>query len=147
MPGPDSNFADHCRYFALSDPDSKDFQVKCKHQLNMLYKSCEELKTTLKELETSIKEHSQSSFNQDHRETLIHDFKQAKDYIYKWKSHIVPSVIVDFRLLFKARLPRLLSTCQLRFQIRKLGVDLESKFTIFALFSHVELPCIHTKYE
>jgi hypothetical protein len=36
--------------------------------------------------------------------------------------------IVDFRLLFKARFPSLLSTCQLRFQIRNLGGNFATKF-------------------
>jgi hypothetical protein len=38
------------------------------------------------------------------------------------------SIIVDFILLFKARFPSLLSTCQLRFQIRKLGGNFARKF-------------------
>ena len=38
------------------------------------------------------------------------------------------SIIVDFILLFKASFPNLLSTCQLRFQIRKLGGNFARKF-------------------
>ena len=88
----ESHCADHCRPFALSDPDSKDFQIKCTHQHLLICESCDELKTTLDELEKTINEHSDSSFTQDHRETLLHDFKEAQDYILRWKAHIVRSV-------------------------------------------------------
>jgi hypothetical protein len=36
--------------------------------------------------------------------------------------------IVDFRSLFNARIPSSLRTYQLRFQVRKLGVNLATKF-------------------
>ena len=62
----ESRCADLCRPFALSDPDAEDFQTKCNHQHLLICESCEELKTTLMELETSIKEHFQSSFTHDH---------------------------------------------------------------------------------
>jgi hypothetical protein len=88
----ESHCADHCRAFALSDPDAEDFQIKCKHQHLLICESCEELRTTLMELETAIKEHFQSLFTHDHRETLVHDFKLAQEYVFKWKAHIVRSV-------------------------------------------------------
>jgi hypothetical protein len=45
-------------------------------------------------------------------------------------------IIVDFILLFKARFPSLLSTCQLRFQIWKLGGN-------FASFQSSNFDCKH----
>jgi hypothetical protein len=48
-------------------------------------------------------------------------------------------VIVDFRLLFKARFPSLLSTCQLRFQIWKLGGNFATKFA--SSFQSSNLDC------
>jgi hypothetical protein len=54
----DTNRTD--RTFVLSEPDAEDFQIKYEHLL--LCKSCKELRTTLIELETAIKEHSQSLF-------------------------------------------------------------------------------------
>jgi hypothetical protein len=38
------------------------------------------------------------------------------------------TVIVDFNSLFNARFPSSLQTCQLRFQVRKLGVNFATKF-------------------
>ena len=37
-------------------------------------------------------------------------------------------LIVDFKSLFNARFPSSLQTCQLRFQVQKLGVNFATKF-------------------
>ena len=52
------------------------------------------------------------------------------DIVSRWIKTTLTNagVIVDFRLLFKARFPSFLSTCQLRFQIRKLGGNFATKF-------------------
>ena len=42
--------------------------------------------------------------------------------------HCLKDFIVDFKSLFNARFPNSLQTCQLRFQVRKLGVNFATKF-------------------
>lgn len=84
--------ADHCRPFALSDPNDKDFQVNCQHEHNMICHDCEELKNTINDMERKLLEHTNPSFSEEHRGDLVHDFKEAKNNIRKWKSHILRSV-------------------------------------------------------
>ena len=53
-----SECADHCRKFALSDPVDPYFDNQSSHSHNMVCEQCEQLKATLDEMEESIKKHS-----------------------------------------------------------------------------------------
>ena len=85
-----SQCADYCRFFALSDPTDKDFQST--HEHNMICESCENINTTLEEIRFMIHNHKHSSFTQDRRDDLLHDFEEARTNIYKWKAHVLHSV-------------------------------------------------------
>jgi len=58
----------------------------------MLCHHCEELKTTLYEIEQNIEKHSNNLYSQEQRDDLLHDFKSSKNGILLWKSHIIRSV-------------------------------------------------------
>ena len=58
----------------------------------MACKHCEELKTTLYEIEVRIKSHSNHLYSQEQRDDLLYDFTNAKNAILLWKSHILRSV-------------------------------------------------------
>ena len=88
----DSLCADHCTMFALSDPEDEAFQVKCAHQHTLACDNCENLKSTLDEIENKLKSNRHFSYTQDIKEELIHDFEEAKDRINKWKVHILRSI-------------------------------------------------------
>jgi hypothetical protein len=83
--------ADHCRVFALNDPDDKDFKTSCDHLHTALCTDCEELKTTVAEIKRTI-EASGSNLSQEKRDDLMHDFQEAELNIKKWKAHIIRSV-------------------------------------------------------
>ena len=87
----ESECADHCRRYALSDPSEADFQFKCSHAHSMLCKHCEELKKTLDEVEASITSHSNHLYSQEQQDDLLYDFKNCKNCILFWKSHILRS--------------------------------------------------------
>lgn len=83
--------ADHCRHFALSDPNDKDFQELCSHSHNMICEHCEDIKAVHKEIERKIQCHLDSTYTEDHRDDLLHDFAEAKRHVEKWKAHIMRS--------------------------------------------------------
>ncbi|KAL9958399.1 hypothetical protein ACROYT_G035406 [Oculina patagonica] len=88
----ESDCADHCRKFALSDPDDADFQNECQHSHSRACKQCDELKITLDEVEESIRSHSNSLYSQEQRDDLLYDFQSSKNGILLWKSHIIRSI-------------------------------------------------------
>jgi hypothetical protein len=87
-----SECADHCRRFALSDPTDAKFKAVCSHSHTLVCHQCGELKTTLKEVEATIKNHSNHMYSKEHRDDLLHDFKKSENGIFLWKSHIMRSV-------------------------------------------------------
>ena len=88
----DSQCADHCRPYALSDSHDKDFRVNCNHQHSVLCTDCELLKNTLRELEDLINRHSSNSYSEEDKQDHLHDFNQAEDKILRWKAHVLRSV-------------------------------------------------------
>ena len=61
----ESECPDHCRKFVLSDPVDPCFNHQCSHSLNIVCEQCEQLKTTLDEMEESIKKHSCHLYSQE----------------------------------------------------------------------------------
>ena len=88
----ESECADHCRKFALSDPMDPCFNHQCSHTHNMVCEQCEQLKTTLDEIEESIKNHSSHLYSQEQKHDLLYDFERSKNGILLWKSHALRSV-------------------------------------------------------
>ena len=88
----ESECADHCRKFALSDPVDPCFNHQCSHSHNMVCEQCEQLKATLDEMEESIKKHSSHLYSQEQKHDLLYDFERSKNYIFLWKSHALRSV-------------------------------------------------------
>ena len=72
----ESECADHCRKFALSDPVDPCFNHQCLHSHNMLFEQCEQLKATLDEMEESIKKHSSHLYSQEQKHIidLLYEF-------------------------------------------------------------------------
>ena len=88
----ESECADHCRTFALSDPVDPCFNHQCSHSHNMVCEQCEQLKATLDEMEESIKKHSSHLYSQEQKHDLLYDFERSKNCIFLWKSHALRSV-------------------------------------------------------
>ena len=88
----DSPCADHCRRYALSDPQDKDLHEKCQHLHNILCASCEDIKSVLKNVESMIQSHSDPRFTEEQRADFLHDFNEAKNLILLWKAHILRGV-------------------------------------------------------
>ena len=84
--------ADHCRSYALSDSTDKDFRTDCRHDHKELCENCEALRSTFDEIEHQIKTFSGISYSEDQRQDDLHDFNQAKENIFKWKTHIMRSI-------------------------------------------------------
>ncbi len=87
----ESECADHCRRFALSDPKVPEFQSKCMSHTSheMKCSCCEELKAALDSLESSIADQSSSLYSEEQRDDLLYDFNTSKNRIVAWKSHIL----------------------------------------------------------
>ena len=85
---------DHCRVFALSDENNDDFKQECEHPHSLQCDSCENLKSVVEEIQTCVKNESQSIsfYGKEHQEDIIcDDFLQAKKHIFDWKAHILRS--------------------------------------------------------
>ena len=84
--------ADHCRRFALSDPDDDDSKCFCDHEHVLVCEQCEALDLVLAEINEKITSFVSSRYSQEQREDHLYDFKQAETNIYQWKAHILRSV-------------------------------------------------------
>ena len=65
---------------------------------------------------------------------VIHN-DELNQTIVIWRLFVV--LFVDFKSLFNARFPSSLQTCQLRFQVQKLGANFATKFaSVFQCFNY-----------
>jgi hypothetical protein len=88
----ESECADHCRKFALSDENDPNFCQNCLHEHSTNCNDCQALKNTLREMELAIRGKSWTPYNSDHQEDLLYDFERAQADIQLWKAHILRSI-------------------------------------------------------
>jgi hypothetical protein len=88
----ESECADHCRKFALSDEIDPNFCQNCLHEHSTNFNDCQALKNTLREMEHAIRGTSWTPYNRDHQEDLLYDFERAQADIQLWKAHILRSI-------------------------------------------------------
>ena len=86
--------ADHCRLFALSDPKELVFQAQCDHDHEDSCDRCDQLATTLCEIE-SARIAQADTLLPGVNEELAFTVKQAKVNIFAWKAHILRSINQD----------------------------------------------------
>ena len=80
---------DHCRCFALSDPQNTEFKGSCAHQHQVRCDRCEDLKSTIQSIADQIESSLVNLYSEEQKEDLKHDFRQAQEMIFQWKSHII----------------------------------------------------------
>ena len=83
-----STVADHCQTFALSDPKESVFQEKCDHNHNDCCDRCDQLMSTIDDIETTLDTQTDNLLPSVYEE-LTFTVKQAKLNIFSWKSHIL----------------------------------------------------------
>lgn len=89
----ESQCADHCRKFGLSDPSDPDLQEKCAHQHVLRCPQCDDIYSCLQKINKIVKDGKDLSFyNKDHQDDLLYDIQKALDAVDKWKGHIMRSV-------------------------------------------------------
>lgn len=89
-----STVADHCRVFALSDPKEPAFQTKCDHNHEDSCDRCDQLASTLCEIESALITQAGNMLPESNDE-LAFTAKQAKASINAWKAHILRSINQD----------------------------------------------------
>ena len=89
-----STVADHCRHYALSDPDDSHYQSECDHQHDKLCDRCSMLTDTLKCIEDALQERSEN-LPKDMKEELTFRVRQTKANIQAWKAHLLRYVNKD----------------------------------------------------
>ena len=86
----ESPCSDHCRKYALSDSENKEFQELCNHQHTVVCDQCQKLTQVLIDIEQAIQT-GQGFYGNDQKEDILHDFGLAKNAILAWKAHILRS--------------------------------------------------------
>jgi hypothetical protein len=61
----------------------------------MACENCDNLKSTLQDIQEKILDIQHFSATKDAKEELLHDFEEAFNCIHKWKSHIIRSINQD----------------------------------------------------
>ncbi|CAH3019314.1 unnamed protein product [Porites evermanni] len=87
----ESQCADHCRVFALSDPEDH----LCEHEHTKSCQSCDNIKNVLEEIELVLSSRDLHFRYQDEKGELEHDISNAIDKIERWKAHILRAVHQD----------------------------------------------------
>ena len=89
-----STVADHCRTFALSDPDNTSFRGECDHLHNETWDRCAFLHSALAEVESALTAEMEN-LTDDEKEEFSFKVTQATDNILAWKAHILRSIHQD----------------------------------------------------
>ena len=89
-----STVADHCRWFALSDPKEPAFQAQCDHDHEDSCDRCDQLASTLCQIESALIAQANNLLPEVNEE-LTFIVRQAKANIFAWKAHILRSVNQD----------------------------------------------------
>ena len=84
-----SRVPDHCRVYALSDPNDGDFEGTCDHAHDESCPQCSQLENVLSTLESGC---SDVQSSEECKADLLHALKQAKENIMSWKAHQLCSV-------------------------------------------------------
>ena len=90
-----SNIPDHCRAYALSDPNDKDYQMICPHDHLDTCDRCELLSSVLADIQDALEKMFDSNVSRDVIEELVFIEGQAKQNILAWKAHLLRSVNQD----------------------------------------------------
>ena len=91
----ESNIPDHCRAYALSDPNDKDFQSICAHDHLESCDRCELLASVLDDIGQAVQKMSSSNIGSDIIEELTFVEIQAKQHILAWKAHLLRCINQD----------------------------------------------------
>lgn len=89
-----STVADHCRKYALSDPDDANYQLACDHQHDNICDRCTMLANTINCIEEALAKQTKN-LTDDLKEEMIFRVRQAKKNIESWKSHLLRYVNQD----------------------------------------------------
>ena len=89
----ESECADHCWQYSLSDPTTPELQTQCSHKSHSLFcNHCEDMKVLLDEVEAFIRTNSSRLYGDEQRDGLLYDFHDSKNKILAWKCHIIRGV-------------------------------------------------------
>ncbi|VDI15288.1 Hypothetical predicted protein, partial [Mytilus galloprovincialis] len=88
----ESETADHCCNFALSD-QSKKYTASCQHEHNQVCKKCDDLTETLVKIEKSSDEVLYESADQE--DDTIYMVEQSIKAVQEWKKHLLRSYNQD----------------------------------------------------
>ena len=90
-----STVPDHCRAYALSDSKTHAFQAKpCDHEHNDACDRCDDLVSTLKDIESALTDLSKEMAVGD-KEKLTFTLTQSKKSIFAWKAHVLRYIHQD----------------------------------------------------
>ena len=87
-----SEVADHCIKFGLSDPCDNDWYEDCNHSHNLECNQCLLLKNTLNELKSTI---NSCNMAPTLKSRYLHRFNQNSQLIWDWKAHMMRCVQQD----------------------------------------------------
>ena len=90
-----STVADHCRTFALSDPDNASFRGECDHLRSDTCDWCAFLHSALAKVESALAVEMEN-LTDDEKEELSFKVTQATGNILAWKAHILRSIHPTF---------------------------------------------------
>lgn len=87
-----SHVPDHCSTYALSDPKEDCIRVACDHSHDKCCPSCDQLKSIMMEIESSIRS---SELRDEYLDDLMYTLQQAYQAIESWKAHQLRSIQQD----------------------------------------------------
>lgn len=89
----ESQCADHCRKFGLSDQFDPDFQEQCAHHHVLRCAQCDNITSCLQKMHKIIKTGKTLNFySKDHKDDFLYDMVKSSDDVDRWKAHIMRSV-------------------------------------------------------
>ena len=91
----DSECADHCDVYALSDPESEEYSQGCDHTHDASCSDCDRFEQLFDVMKASFFDQSLIFHSEDEKNDLLHDVHISFEAIFSWKCHLLRAVHQD----------------------------------------------------
>ena len=91
----ESECADHCDVYALSDPGSEEYSQRCDHTHDASCNDCDRFEQLFNTMKASFADQSVIFHSEDEKNDVLHDVHISFEAIFSWKCHLLRAVHQD----------------------------------------------------
>ena len=85
----ESECADHCNVYALSDLESDEYSQRCDHTYDVSCNDCDRFEKLFDNMKASFADQSVIFHSEDEKNDVLHDVHISFEAIFSWKCHLL----------------------------------------------------------